>query len=124
MGPQFRGYATTHHLTICHPREPTYVPYAQNRHPQVLDFSVARPGITFRKVKVYYTGTSDHFPMSSKLECIPNAVDIKPRYDFANADWLQFRAQINAEVDLTVHFNTPQDLEKAVTALTELVSSA
>ncbi|KAJ8875718.1 hypothetical protein PR048_023617 [Dryococelus australis] len=64
-GQQLRRYTMTHQLTIYHPGEPTYIPDAANRHPQVLDFFLPPPGLSVREIKTHYTGTSDHSPVSS-----------------------------------------------------------
>jgi hypothetical protein len=106
--------------------EPTHLP-ANGHAPSFLDFIVAKSINFIHCLKVHHELSSDHFPVSFKLDVNFESIDLK-HFNFKKAKWKDFRHELDFEAisiaDKFKNLNIESDIEKCVDLIVDKIHEA
>lgn len=106
--------------------EPTHLP-ANGQTPSFLDFVVAKSIHFIRDVKVHKELSSDHFPVSFKLDTNFESIDLT-QFNFKNAKWREFRHELDFKAisiaDKFQAFNHKSDIDQCIEMVIDFIHEA
>lgn len=115
------NYCTSAHIDLNTPEVPTH--FSKIGKPSIIDFFIIKNVKNVNKSVTLPILNSDHNPVLLQLTEKPILVT-NIIYDYKNANWENFRAEINQNTMLNFHLKSRQDIEKKVIEFQNIIKSA
>lgn len=103
------------------PRDPTYIPFNANHHPDVLDIAMVKNLDVDLQLRTVNDLTSDHQPVLGQLT---RALTEPPPRTQKTVDWQQYRRWLNNNVRPTIDVSTTDRIDAAIATLTSKIHTA
>lgn len=124
-GRKLWEYTEENGIDLHTPTEYTRIPFNVAHNPSTIDIILSK-NIPITNIQVLHELSSDHNPVTFEISSPISTNPIVPRTmkDYAKADWISFRHEINRKLQINRSLNSKEDIEQQYCKIVKIIKEA